>query len=93
MPVSLEAIVLELVREAIMTKTNPTYKQLRVMVENHPEYDGKSRGTVLTSRIRSIVESEQFRQQLKEKNLIDDDNISIGFKLGRLEIKGKYKFS
>jgi len=85
---TLEAIVMEI----ITTTAVETLVQLTTLVVNHSEYRGKSKGQELQKRIRRILEDERFKQQLGE-NRMSEDNISLGFKLGRVEIKGKLDLS
>lgn len=84
----LEALVIELVRDAILSSTKITYAGLARQVENHSEYNGTSNSKSLERRIRNILKDERVLEQLRED--ITGNNISLGFKIGRLEIKGKY---
>lgn len=92
MSMSLEAIVIEIIREAILTKTKLTFAELTNKAANHYGYDGKSKGKALENRIKNIVKDERVLQQLQEDN-VSENNISLGFKLGRVEIKGKLNLS
>ena len=79
MPMSLEEIVIEVLR----TTTIKRLDQLTNLVAGHSEYIGKSKGQALKNRIKRILQDERFQQEMQE------DNISLGVKLGRIEIKGK----
>ncbi len=85
----LEALVIELIKEALVLNTKPTYAQLTRQVENNSEYEGVSKGKSLEKRIKNILKDEKVLEQLREN--IPEDNISLGFRIGRLEIKGKFK--
>ena len=92
----LEALVIEVISEAILSNPKLTYAQLTGLVEDHPLYKGKSRGKSLERRIRNILRDERVLEQLPEisefrESIPDENNISLGFKLGRLEVKGKLR--
>ena len=88
----LEAIVIALVKEAMLTSHKLTSTQLTRLVENHPEYGGQSTGRALERQIRTILHDENVLQQLREESK-SENNVSLGFKIGRLEIKGKLDLS
>ncbi|MEK7282069.1 MAG: hypothetical protein AAB037_06960 [Chloroflexota bacterium] len=85
----LEALVIELLRESMLSSTKLTYAQLARLVEAHSEYAGASKGKSLERRIKNILKDERVLEQLRENT--PENNISLGFKIGRLEIKGKFK--
>lgn len=84
----LETLVIELIIEAMLSSIKLTFAGLTRQVENHPEYDGTSNGKSLERRIRNILKDERVLEQLREDTT--ENNISLGFKIGRLEIKGKF---
>lgn len=84
----LEAIIVEILE----TTAVETLDQLTNLVAAHHAYTGKSKGRALENRIKRILQNERFRQEIEESN-VSEDNISLGFKIGRLEIKGKYDLS
>lgn len=83
MPMSLEAIVLEI----LTTTAVETIDQLANLVAAHSEYKGKSKGQELRKKINHILHDERFQEELQ------GNNISLGFKLGRVEFKGKIDLS
>jgi len=83
MPLSLEAIVMEILN----TTAVETINQLTNLVVAHSEYRGRSKGQKLKNRIIHILQDERFQQEMQ------GNNISLGFKLGRVEFKGKIDLS
>lgn len=83
MPFSLEAIVMEI----LITTAVETIDQLTDLVAGHSEYRGRSKGRELKNRIIRILQDEGFQQEMQ------GSNISLGFKLGRIEFKGKIDLS
>lgn len=83
MPISLEAIVMEI----LTTTAVETIDQLVSLVAAHSEYRGRSKGKNLKNRIIRILQDERFQQEMQ------GNNISLGFKLGRIEFKGKIDLS
>jgi TPP-dependent 2-oxoacid decarboxylase len=92
MSITLQTIVIELVKQAMLDSVKLTYPQLTRLVEGHPEYNGQSKGKALERRIREILNNEDVLQQLREEAK-SGDYVSGGFKIGRLEIKGKLDLS
>ena len=86
----LEGLVVELVVGAILTNMKLTQAKLTELVENHPDYHGTTKGKALERRIKNILKDERVLQQIQEETK-SENNITLGFKIGRLEIKGKLK--
>ncbi len=66
-----------------------TLNQVTTMVENHPEWRGKSKGQDLAKRIRQILEEYQDEFEYEDQG----PNITFGLKLGRVNIKGRIDLS
>jgi hypothetical protein len=92
MSMTLETLIITLLKEAMLDGVELTYPKLTTLVENHPEYNGQSRGKALERRIKSLVKNENILQQLQEETK-SENYVSGGFKIGRLEIKGKLDLS
>ena len=83
----LEALVIQLVIEAILSGIKPKYAGIAKQVEANPEYRGTRRGKSLEREIRRILAREEVLRQIRDNT--STNNITAGIKIGRLEIKGK----
>lgn len=95
MSLGIELIVIEVITQALMQKVNPSIEQMARMVQSHPDYRGKARLESLEREIEKLLQEKEFQARLNAElqsfKSPEGNNVSIGFKLGRLEIKGTYK--
>jgi len=80
--------LIEIVKDVLSSSFEKlTLDQLAMLVENHSDYRGKSKGRELRNRIRRILEDEEFEQEKR------GSGVYFGIKLGRFEIKTKIDLS
>jgi hypothetical protein len=91
MPVSLEAILISIITDAIASNIPLTQDQLNNKVRIQLEYDGTGEVKNLEKRIHRILNNEQFWEKITHD--VSGDNITAGFKIGRLTINGKWDLS
>jgi ABC-type phosphate transport system ATPase subunit len=65
-----------------------TPDQLKNKVRIQLKYDGTNEGKNLEKRINRILNDERLWEKIKDN--VSGDNISAGFKIGRLTINGRF---